>query len=164
MSLRHRPKETNGGATFKAYELSEELLKATWNREEKKVGELLEKAHNQAGNKTYNDEVPLSYAIQLAYYAAQKYYTTILELDRGKGYVDIAYLPAPRYPDKPAMLVELKYNKDADTAIRQIKRQKYPDRLLHYKGNVLLVGIDYDRDVPNDDPKFKHHTCVIEEA
>ena len=152
------------GATFKAYELSEELLKATWNREEKKVGELLEKAHNQAGNKTYNDEVPLSYAIQLAYYAAQKYYTTILELDRGKGYVDIAYLPAPRYPDKPAMLVELKYNKDADTAIRQIKRQKYPDRLLHYKGNVLLVGIDYDRDVPNDDPKFKHHTCVIEEA
>ena len=151
-------------AAFKAYESSEELLNATWNREEDKVAELLENAHNQASNKTYHDETALSYAIQLAYYAAQKYYTTVLELDSGKGYVDIAYLPAPRYADKPAIVVELKYNKDADTAIKQIKRQKYPDRLLHYKGNMLLVGIDYDRDVLNDNPEFKHHTCVIEDA
>jgi len=148
--------------TFKAYDTSEALLKATWNMEEDKVAELLEYAHNKAGNKTYHDEAALSYALQLAYYAAQKYYTTILELDSGKGYVDIAYLPAPKYEDKPVLVLELKYNRDTDTAINQIKRQKYPDRLEHYKGNILLVGVSYNRDIPNTEPEFKHHHCKIE--
>ena len=151
-------------STFKSFEISQELLKATWNRQADKVSELLEDAHNRAGNKTYHDEAALSYAIQLAYYAAQKYYTTILELDSGKGYVDIAYLPSPKYPDKPALVIELKYDKSADTAMSQIRRQKYPDRLEHYKGNILLVAIDYDKDVPNTSTEFKHHKCRIEEA
>ena len=149
---------------FEQFRKSQELLKATWERNEERVAELLEEAHNRAGNKTYHDEAALSYAVQLAYYAAQKYYTTILELDSGKGYVDIAYLPSPKYPDKPALVVELKYNKSAETAIAQIKRQEYPSRLEHYKGNILLVGIDYDRDVSSTKAEFKHHTCIIEEA
>ena len=151
-------------STFKSFETSLELLKATWDQKADLVAELLEEAHNKAGNKTYHDEVALSYAVQLAYYAAQKYYTTILELDSGKGYVDIAYLPSPRYPDKPALVIELKYNQTADTAMAQIKRQKYPERLEHYKGNILLVAIDYDRETPNSSPDFKHHTCIIEKA
>ena len=150
--------------TFVAYERSEKLLKATWNQDEKKTAELLEDAHNRAGNQTYHSEAALSYAVQLAYYAAQKYYTTILELDSGKGYVDLAYLPAPGYPDLPALVIELKYNQSADTALDQIRRQEYPARLDHYAGNMLLVGIDYDRDVPNTDPAFKHHHCRIEKA
>ena len=64
----------------------------------------------------------------------------------------------------PAMVVELKYNRIAKGAIAQIKRQDYPERLEHYKGNILLVGINYDKDVPNDKPEFKHHSCEIEEA
>ena len=124
----------------------------------------MEEAHNQAGNKTYNDEAALSYAIQLAYYAAQKYYTTILELDSGKGYADIVYIPSPKYPEKPVLLIELKVDQVSDTALSQIKRQKYPDRLEHYKGNILLVGVNYDREARNDDPDFKHHSCVIEPA
>ena len=87
-----------------------------------------------------------------------------LELDSGKGYVDIAYLPAPKYSDKPALLIELKYNKSAYGAISQIKDKDYPARLEHYKGNILMVGINYDKDVRNDDPEFKHHSCVIEKA
>ena len=149
---------------FKAYEASTKLLKATWAGDADLVAELLEAAHNRAGNKTYNDEAALSYAIQYAYYAAQKYYTTILELDSGKGFADIVYLPSSKYPDKPALLVELKYNRSADTAISQIKRQQYPDRLEHYKGNLLLIGIDYDREIPSDKPEFKHHHCRIERA
>ena len=74
------------------------------------------------------------------------------------------YLPSPKYPDKPVLLVELKYNKDADTALSQIKRQKCDDRLEHYKGNILLVAIDYDKDVRNNGLDFKHHTCKIERA
>ena len=151
-------------AVFQQFIISQELLTATWNKNAGKVAELLEKAHNQASNRTYNDEAALNYGVQLAYYAARKYYTTILELDSGKGYIDIAYLPTPKYPNIPALIIELKYNKTADTALEQIKRQAYPDRLEHYKGNILLVAIDYDRDIPNDRPEFKHHKCKIEEA
>ena len=149
---------------FKAFEISKELLTATWSEDADRVADLLEKAHNRTGNKTYNDEAALSYAVQYAYYAAQTYYTTILELDTGKGYADIVYLPSPKYPEKPALLIELKYNKDADTAMDQIKRQRYPERLEHYKGNILLVAIDYDRDVPAGNPEFKHHKCIIGRA
>ena len=101
---------------------------------------------------------------QQSQYAAQKYYTEIPELDSGKGYADIAYIPSPKYPDKPALLVELKVDKDAITAIDQIKRQRYPGRLEHYKGNLILVGINYDKEVRNDASEYKHHSCMIERA
>lgn len=149
---------------FEAFSSSSELVQATWAKDAVKVAELLEKAHNRAGNKTYNDEAALSYAVQLAYYAARKYYTVMLELDSGKGAADVVYLPSPKYPNIPALVVELKYSKTAQGAIEQIRRQDYPDRLEHYKGNILLVGINYDRTIPNSHPDFKHHTCVIEEA
>ncbi|MBQ7372792.1 MAG: AAA family ATPase [Blautia sp.] len=150
--------------TFESFRTSQELLKATWACDADQVAELLEEAHNRAGNKTYHDETALSYAIQLAYYSAQKYYTEILELDSGKGYADIVYLPSPQYPEKPALLIELKYDRDADTAMAQILRQKYPARLEHYRGNLLLVGINYKRELSNKDPLFKHHSCTIEKA
>ena len=146
---------------FEAFHTSQELLQATWACDERKVAELIETAHDRAGNKTYRDEAALSYAIQLAYYSAQKYYTTILELDTGKGYSDIAYLPSPKYPDKPVLLIELKYNQDADTALAQILRQEYPARSEHYKRNLLLVGLNYNKDLSNKDPQFKHHSCKI---
>ena len=151
-------------SAFKSYELSQEILCATWEENADRVAELLEKAHDYAGNMTYNDEAALSYGIQLAYYAAQKYYTIIPEFDSGKGYADVVYIPSPKYSDKPVLLVELKYNKDADTAIAQIKRREYPARLEHYKGNILLVGIDYDKEARSDSPDFKHHRCKIERA
>jgi len=88
----------------------------------------------------------------------------IPEFDSGKGYADIVYLPSPRYPEKPALLVELKYNKDADTAISQIRRREYLDRLKHYEGNILLVAIDYDREISSKSTDYKHHSCRIERA
>ncbi|WP_027204167.1 AAA family ATPase [Butyrivibrio fibrisolvens] len=150
--------------SFKAFDISQELLEATWAKNCDKVAEILEKAHDLTGNKTYNDEAALSYAVQYAYYAAQKYYTTILELDSGKGYADIVFIPSPKFSDKPAMVIELKYNKDAETALSQIKNRNYPDRLEHYKGNILLVGIDYDKDVLSTNKEYKHHKCIIEMA
>ena len=149
---------------FASFRTSLELVKATWAEDSDKVAELLEKAHNRADNKTYNDEAALSYAILYAYYAAEKYYTMLPELDAGKGYADRVYIPRPQYPDKPVLIIELKYEKDVDGAIAQIKRQEYPDRLETYKGNILLVGINYDKDAKNTDPEFKHHTCEIERA
>lgn len=74
----------------------------------------------------------------------------------GKGYADLIYLPRKKYPDKPAVIIELKWDKDAQGAIRQIKRKQYPAALKGYGGIVLLVGINYDK-------SNKKHTCRIEE-
>ena len=148
--------------SFRAFENSRKLLRATWEGDYETVAELLEAAHDKTGNKTYHSEAGLAYAVQLAYYAAQDLYTIIPELDTGKGYADLAFIP--KQPNIPAMLIELKYDESADTAIRQIHRQKYPDRLELYKGNLILVGINYDRKTSNTETTFKHHSCLIEKA
>ena len=103
---------------------------------------------------TYNDENSLSCVISIAYYNAMKEYTKIRELPTGKGFADIVYLPK-KYSDKPAMLVELKYDKSAEGAIAQMKEKKYMESLREYHGNLLLVGINYDRE-------SKKHFCLIE--
>lgn len=153
-------KSRDWAATFRALANSRKLLEATWACDEATVAELLEAAHDRTGNRSYHSEAGLSYALQLAYYSAQDDYTIIPELDTGKGYADLAFIP--KKPDIPAMLVELKYDKNADTAIEQIHRQKYPERLAHYKGNLILVGINYDKEIRNNEPLFKHHSCRIE--
>jgi hypothetical protein len=103
----------------------------------------------------YNDENALSCVIRLAYYNAINDYTIIRELPSGMGFADIVFIPR-KGSDKPAMVVELKYNKDAQSAIRQIKEKKYVKSLEEYHGNLLLVGINYDK-------ATKKHECVIEE-
>ena len=150
-------------ATFKSFRKSQELLKATWEGKEEKVAELLEWFHDTAENKTYNSEAALSYAVQMAYYAAQKYYTTIQELDSGKGYCDIVYLPSPGNPEKPALLIELKYGKTVETVLDQIRSRNYPQKLEHYEGNLLIVSINYEKDVPGGE-EYKRHSCKIERA
>lgn len=148
--------------TFTSFKKSQELLNATWACNEEKAAGLLEWFHDTAENKTYNTEAALSYAVQMAYYAGQKYYTAIQELDSGKGYVDLVYLPSPKYPDKPVLLVELKVNKTIKTAFDQIRDRNYPQKLEHYKENMLLVGFNYDKDVNAGDDEYKHHSCRIE--
>ena len=100
--------------------------------------------------------------MQLAYYAAQDLYTIIPELDTGKGFADLTFIP--KKPDVPAMLVEFKYEKTADTAMTQIINRNYPDRLHLYKGNLILVGINYDKTVSSTDIEYKHHSCEIRKA
>lgn len=58
---------------------------------------------------------------------------------------------------KPAIVVELKYDKSAYAAIEQIKNRQYTQALEGYAGEILLVGINYDKD--NTD---KPHSCIIE--
>ncbi len=148
--------------TFKALDNSQKLLEATWNCDAKTVDSLLEAAHDKAGNRTYHSEAALSYAVLLAYYAAQDLYTIIPELDTGKGYADLSFIP--KKTDIPAILIEFKYEKDVDSAITQIKKQNYPDRLHHYKGNLILVGINYDKTISNTDVSYKHHSCEIQKV
>ena len=147
--------------TFKSFKKSQELLQMTWNCDAERVAELLEWFHDMAENKTYNSEAALSYAVQMAYYAGQRYYTTIQELDSGKGYCDLVYLPSPKNADKPALLIELKYNKSIRTAADQVRSKNYLQKLEHYSGNILVISINYNKDANFGEGDFKHHTCEI---
>ena len=136
---------------------SEKLLADTLLCDEKSVAEGLDKAHAEAASiLTYDDENSLGCAIGLAYYSARKDYKLIWEFPAGRGFADVVFLPLPSV-NKPALVVELKYNKTADTAIQQIKNRRYMQALEGYTGDILLVGINYDRE--NRD---KPHSCVIE--
>lgn len=139
----------------RAVRQSENLLQATWNGDEEHVAQFIEDAHLETSHLQYNDENALSYTISLAYYAARQYYTVIRELPTGKGFADLSFIPRRRFQDKPAMLIELKWDQSADTAISQIHRQQYLDSLKDYQGNLIVVGINYDK-------KSRTHICKIE--
>lgn len=136
---------------------SEKLLEDTLCCDAERVAEGLDRAHTEAASiLTYNDENSLSCAIGLAYYSARKDYRLIRELPAGRGFADVVFLPLPA-SGKPALVIELKYDKSADTAIQQIRERRYAQALEGYSGEVLLVGISYDKDNRN-----KPHNCVIE--
>ncbi len=150
------------GTVGKAISESEDLLDATLRLDTDAVAEALEKIHGSVSSVLqYHNEASLSCAITIAYYTAKRFYHIIRELPAGKGFADLAFIPR-RGVEKPAMIVELKYNKDADTAIRQIHENQYEGELRDYSGNLLLVGISYDRDVKGKDAK--RHSCVIEQV
>lgn len=134
---------------------SEHLLQATWNMNEEIVATEIERVHLEMSSLTYNNENALSCTISLAYYSARRYYTTIREYPTGKGFADIVFLPRKNCLDKPAMIIELKWNIDTESAITQIKEKKYVHALQEYSGNLLLIGINYDK-------KKKEHHCKIE--
>lgn len=136
---------------------SERLLADTLLCDEVSVAKSLDAVHMEAASiLTYNDENSLACAIGLAYYSARKDYRLIRELPTGHGFADIVFLPLPSVK-KPALVVELKYDKNAYAAIQQIKDRHYTQALEGYTGELLLVGINYDKNA-----KDKPHSCVIE--
>lgn len=140
-----------------ALKKSEQLLKDTWSGNEEEVAAQIDGVHmDTASILNYNDENALSCVISLAYYSARKYYTLVREMPAGKGFADLVFFPRRKY-GKNAMVVELKGDKSAQGAIRQIKEKNYVKALEGYEGEVFLVGINYDK-------KEKKHSCVIEKG
>ena len=140
---------------IRSVQSSKKLLKATWNMDEQAVAEGIEKMHLETSHLQYNDENALSYTIDLAYYSAREYYTITREMPSGNGFADLVFLPRKNHMDKPAIVVELKWNKSAEGAIYQIKQKSYVAALEAYEGNVLLVGVNYNK-------KNRKHECRIE--
>ena len=137
---------------------SKKLLEATLEMNEKRVAERIEKIHSEyASVIQYHDENSLSSTLTIAYLSAMQYYfKPVRELPTGFGFADFVYIPKPEYKDSyPALVVELKWNKSAQTALQQIKEKKYPDSILNYTGDILLVGLNYDKGK-------KEHQCLIE--
>ena len=134
---------------------SECLLNATLACESDKVAKMIDKVHQENTSiLSYNDENSLSCVLSIAYIYAKNDYIIHRELASGKGFADLVFIPRKNV-DKPAMVVELKYNKNADTAISQIHRKEYQGKVLEYTDSLLLVGINYDKNK-------KNHTCIIE--
>ncbi len=106
-----------------------------------------------SSNRSYNNEDVLQSAIYLSYIYALNKYTVIKEATSGKGFADVVFIPFKT--DDPAMVIELKRSRSAESGLMQIKEKRYFDSLSGYKGNMLLIGINYDEDT-------KTHSAVIE--
>ncbi len=145
------------GEVSKSLKNSADTLEAVWQNRPKQVAEAVRQAHFETSYIQYNDENALSYTISLALYAARNFYTVHREFSSGKGFADLVFLPRKKFQEKPALVVELKWNKSAQGAIAQIKNKEYCRSLEEYRGNLLLVGVNYDI-------KTKEHECVIEKA
>ncbi len=138
-----------------AVEASRRLLEALWAMDDNAVAEGMDCAHNEISILQYYDENSLSCVIHLAFCFAREYDTMIRELSSGRGFADICFLLRKLHLDKPAVVMELKWNQDVYGAIAQIKDRHYVDALKDYQGNLLLAGISYDKET-------KKHTCKIE--
>ena len=140
--------------TDRIIKASKDLLSSTLKGDEEAVAKALDESHiHVTSNRSYNNEDALQSAIYLAYIYALNKYTVIKEMTTGKRFADVVFIPF--VPDLPAMVIELKHNKCAESAIDQIRDRKYYESLSGYKGNLLFVGVNYDE-------KDKTHECRIE--
>ena len=144
-----------GGLT-QALNRSEELLRSTWAMDGEAMAAAMSAIHSETASLLkYNNENSLTCTVLMAYYSAKAcYMNPIMELPSGKGFADVVYLPK-RDTGRPALVVELKWNKSARGAIAQIRDRQYASWIQGYTGDILLVGISYDK-------KSKEHTCTIE--
>nr|WP_270439632.1 AAA family ATPase [Butyricicoccus sp. AF86-03b2A] len=142
---------------IQSVQASRELLSALWAGDADAVAKGIDRAHEDISILQYNNENALSCTINLAFYFAREYYTIVRELPTGKGGADICFIPRKLHLDKPAAIIELKWDKSATGALAQIKEKHYAAALHDYAGDLLLVGIIYNRDT-------KKHECVIEKV
>ena len=150
-------KATSWEPLIKTIQNSKNLFACTISGNEQAVARAIDLAHDEHTSiLAYNDENSLACVLSVAYIWAKNEYIIHREYATGKGYADLVMIPR-RNVSKPALVIELKFNHSADTAIDQIKRKEYPAKLAEYSGEILLVGINYDKET-------KQHTCKIEKV
>ncbi len=153
--LNNAIKATSWEPLIKTIQNSKGLLNATISGNERAVASAIDLAHDENTSiLSYNEENSLACVLSVAYIWAKNEYVIHREYATGKGYADLVMIPR-RNVSKPALVIELKFNHSADTAIDQIKRKEYPAKIAEYSGDMLLVGINYDKET-------KQHTCRIE--
>ena len=153
--LNNAIKATSWEPLIKTIQNSKALLNATISGNEQAVASAIDLAHDENTSiLSYNDENSLACVLSVAYIWAKNDYIIHREYATGKGYADLVIIPR-RNVSKLALVIELKFNNSADTAIDQIKRKQYPAKIAEYTGDILLVGINYDKET-------KQHTCKIE--
>jgi len=146
-------KKLSWGVVSQLLNQSRQLLQDTLSMNEAAVSKALEHVHdNMQEFKEYNNEHTLKCVIHLAYYAAMDQYELFFEQPAGKGVADCRMIP--RRPGIPGLVLELKYNSSAESAIEQILKKDYISRFPEYVHQVLCVGINYNKTT-------KVHECRI---
>jgi hypothetical protein len=149
-------KKNNWKPVIDALQQSERLLNDLFRGNAEAVASGVEAVHRQEVSLfKYNDENSMACVISLAFYAARNDFHVHREYQTGDGYADLVLIPRKNVT-KPAVVIELKYDKTTDTAISQIKQKHYPEKIQEYSGDILLVGISYNQDT-------KKHKCHIEQ-
>jgi hypothetical protein len=155
--LANAVEETSWTTIVNALQQSERLLEATLRGDGQTVADLVAAAHTENTSIIkYSDENSMACVLAIAYYYAHGDYIFHREFQTGKGFADLVLIPRKKVA-KPAIIVELKYGHSADEAISQIKERRYWEKVSEYTGDILLVGISYDKDT-------KMHQCLIEEG
>ncbi len=143
------------GELSKSVSASLSLLEDTINLKKEKIARAFDDYHFESSSLLeFNDENSMRCAIILAYYAAKPFYKIFHELPTGKGFADMVFIPLPG-SSRPAIVVELKYDKTADSAIDQIKRKEYPKSLKGFSKQIILVGINYNKSTSKHEVKLE---------
>jgi hypothetical protein len=138
-----------------ALEASEQLLQSVLDGDAEAVAHGVEAAHDEHTSiLSYNNENSLACVLSIAFYYARNNYIIHRELPTGKGFADLVLIPRKNV-STPAVIIELKYDHTAGTALDQIRSRHYPQKVAEYTGDMLLAGISYDR-------QTKQHSCQIE--
>ena len=154
MAFRNALEECSWPDAIKPYQRSRKFIQSILAEDNDTVARMVEETHqNMTSILAYNNENALSCVISVLCFFAENQYKVIREFPTGKGFADIVLLPKKRVPG-PAMLIELKFKQEVKAAIDQIHENKYPDSLKDFYGELILVGISYN--------KKKAHECVIE--
>lgn len=144
--------------TIRRVRESEQLIADTVHGNEEAVGRQIERIHEEEAPLHYNNEQALRSVIKRAYFSYADEYMMFEELPSGSGYADIVYLPK-KGSVFPVLVIELKWNQSADSAIEQIRNRRYPEAVTEYGSEILLVGISYNKDAPAGE---RRHQCRIE--
>ena len=148
-------KDTDWHHLIESLNESQSLLQAILDGDETTVALGVDAAHDENTSiLSYNNENSLACVLSIAFYYARNEYSFHRELPTGKGFADIVLMPR-KNTTKPAILLELKYDQSAHSAIDQIHQKEYKGKIIQYGGEAILVGINYD-------VKTKKHECKIE--
>lgn len=146
--------------TIRRIRESDQLIVDTVEENAEAVAAQIEKIHAEEAPLYYNNEQALRSVIKRAYFSYGDEYVLFKELPAGVGYADLVYLPK-KASALPALLIELKWNQSAESAITQIRNRNYPEALRGYGGEILLVAVSYDKGAPAGQRK---HSCMIEKV
>ena len=154
LAFRSALEECSWPDAIKPYQRSQKFIEAIHAGDSATVARMVEETHQYMTSVlSYNNENALACVVSVLCFYAENSYHVIREFPTGKGFVDIVLLPK-KGVQKPAIVIELKFNKDVKAAIDQIHDNQYPGRLADFYGDLILVGISYD--------KKKAHDCAIE--
>ena len=150
-------KDESFGEVMRIVKNSSNMLKATLNKDTKKMEKIINDIHNsEILILQYNDENSLSCVVTLAYLSARNEYKLEREEKSGKGYADFMF--HPRKKNGTAIILELKKDDTVDNALKQIKEKKYSMKFIKENEGrkILAVAICYKS-------KVKEHECKVEE-